>query len=478
MRRYLGVLLVVAVVLTLLAALSAAGFVEFDRAAESEAEPRRSSYNSGPTGVRAFYQLLEEAGYEVARWREPYRALSRKTGEARDAVLVVVGPFAGPMREERWVLPDEARELRQWVSGGGRLLVVSRNPQAQFEDAAINVQSSPADIAANAPPEKLVAEDGDVLIAQPTALTRGVRGLAVSKLASRLRFFPTGGREKVLTFPASPPGASPDAPPDAPPGSSPDSSTAESPTPAPTSPTPGAVADASPPELKAPVVHLGDDDGAVLADFEYGKGRVIFLTDPFVVANNGVARGANLTLALNLIHALGGTPGAAGRRRIFFDEYHHGYESQGRSVVAYFRGTPVFGVFAQLALVAGLIAYTQGRRFARPLPLAQADRHSPLEFVGSMANLQQAAQARDLALENIYPRFRARVCRALGLPASARSNEVAARLRRRLNGAVSEAEAQRVFAESERVLAGGPISDEKLIDLVTTMRRIASAVVK
>jgi hypothetical protein len=129
-----------------------------------------------------------------------------------------------------------------------------------------------------------------------------------------------------------------------------------------------------------------------------------------------------------------------------------------------------------LALVAALVAYAQGRRFARPLPLAQADRHSPLEFVGSMANLQQAARARDLALENIYPRFRAKVCRAVGLPVSAPSREIAGRLKRRVGADVPEAELQRVFVESERVLAGAQIGDEKLVELVSVMRRVAASI--
>jgi hypothetical protein len=478
MRRYLGVILAVAVVLALLVALSAAGFVSFDRPPESEVEPHRSTYNPGPTGVRAFYQLLEESGYDVARWREPYKVLNRRAGGAEGAALVVVGPFrGGPRMEERPLPPDELLELKRWVSDGGRLLVISREPQAQFGDGAISAQTNTVDNVAAAKPEDLVSEHGDVLIAQPTELTRGVKGLAVSKLASRLKFL-TLGEPPVLTISDAPDpsvGISSDSSPGAPP------TPAASPTPEPSAepPQPGGVpAEGAPqwPELKAPVVHLGDAGGAVLADFEYGKGRIIFLADPFVVANNGVARGANLRLALNLIHALGGGPAAQGGRRVLFDEYHHGYESRSNSVVAYFRGTPVLWVCGQLALVAVLLAYAQGRRFARPLPLAQSDRHSPLEFVGSMANLQQAARARDLALENIYPRFRAKVCRAVGLPASAPAREIAARLKRRVGAGVSEAELQRVFAESERALAGAPITDEKLVELVAAMRRVAARI--
>src|SRR5262249_57909189 len=88
------------------------------------------------------------------------------------------------------------------------------------------------------------------------------------------------------------------------------------------------------PALYAPVIHLGDKDGAALADFTYGEGRVIFLSDPFVVANNGIARGGNLTLAMNILRSMGSP-----ERRILFDEFHHGYHTGGNPLVNYFRGT-------------------------------------------------------------------------------------------------------------------------------------------
>ena len=221
--------------------------------------------------------------------------------------------------------------------------------------------------------------------------------------------------------------------------------------------------------LAAPVVHLGDKEGAVLVDFTYGKGRVIFLADPFVIANNGLAQGANLNLAINLVNAAGG-----GRQKIFIDEYHHGYHSQGNALANYFRGTPVPWIFLQLLFVAGLMAYSYGKRFARPLPLPVPDRNSPLEFVGSMASLQQAAQARDLALENIYPRFKNRLCRKLGLSISAAPQTIVAALKRRGQSTESEVELMRTFSDSENALNGEPLDDQRLIDLVAAMRRISS----
>ncbi len=469
MKRYFGIIATVVLVLTVLIALNAAGTITLDRPPEDEYLPLRSSYNAGPTGTRAVYQLLEESGYDVARWRENYQDLNLAASHAKGASLVVIGPF--PVGTE--IEDEETRALQKWVATGGKLLVISRNPNAQFRDeyiqAEIPTPPAKADQAGNKndanPP---VEEKSDLLISQPTALTRDVRGLVLSKWAARLSFHPPTTEAAATDKTNDKAAEANDEPPPPPPKPSP---IEQSSTPPPPQDLPGVVAPPDEPygDLSTPVVHLGDSNGAVLADFEYGKGRVIFLSDPFVIANNGIARGANLNLALNLIDALGGE-----KQKIFFDEYHHGYRSQGNALMNYFRGTPVPWLFAQLLFIAVLLAYGYGKRFARPLPMPQADRHSPLEFVSSMASLQQAAQARDLALENIYPRFKTRLCRTLGLSATATPNAIIARLQRRVQTTESEVELLRVFSESERALQGERLDDQRLIELVAAMRRIAA----
>ncbi len=446
MKRYFGIIATVVLVLVVLLALNTAGTITLDRPPEDESSPLRSSYNTGPTGTRAAYQLLEESGYDVARWRENYKDLNRAGSQAKGASLIVIGPFPSDAQIE----DEEARELQKWIANGGKLLIISRSPNAQFQDEYLHAELPTPPPKTDKAEDKTAAsveEKSDLLIAQPTALTRDVRGLVLSKWAARLLFHPP-----AMPAPQEKPAESDDEPPPPP-------------------DVPSTIAPPTEPlgDLSTPVVHLGDSKGAVLAEFEYGAGRVMFLSDPFVIANNGVARGANLNLTLNLMDALGGT-----KQKIFFDEYHHGYRSQGNALMNYFRGTPVPWLFAQLLFVAVLIAYSYGKRFARPLPMPQADRHSPLEFVSSMASLQQAAQARDLALENIYPRFKTRLCRTLGLPATATPNAIIARLRRRVQTNESEIELLRVFSESERALQGERLDDQRLIELVAAMRRIAA----
>src|SRR5262249_40439692 len=157
--------------------------------------------------------------------------------------------------------------------------------------------------------------------------------------------------------------------------------------------------------------HIGDDNGALLADARVKEGHVIFLTDPHVVANNGIKEADNCILALNLFSER--PPGM-----IAFDEFHHGYGSHATSegVLAYFRGTPVPWMFWQGVLIAAVAAYTFGRRFARSLPLKRERRTTNLEFVSSMANITRLARATDLAMQNVYWDFRKRLCRYSGLP--------------------------------------------------------------
>ncbi len=445
MRRYLGIIISIALALGVIIALSAAGNVDFDRPPENEREPIRSSYNSGPTGTRAFYQLLEESGTPVFRFREDFKSLQEK---APNAVLVIVGPF-NPNLDIQY---DEALALQKWIAAGGNALIISRYPQSQFGDPMVQSKVVGENLPWTAPPETLIDPKSDELIAQPTELTRNLRGLQLTELAARIKFEPPEIEEDE------------------------DESAIPSPSPSPTA-TPATVADSSQstnapcePFLYAPVVHLGDKNGAVLVDFKYCEGRLMFLSDPFAIANNGIGRGSNLTLAMNLVRAL--SKGENGQqRKIFFDEFHHGYRSQINPLVSYVRGTPVPWLLLQGLLISLLLIFSVGKRFARPLPLPQVDRHSPLEFVDSMANLQQVARARDLALENIYPRFKTTLCRRLGLSSRAKTEDIIASLRRR-NLPIDEIEVRQTLSDAELTLSGEKIDDAQLVKLVGRMRRV------
>ncbi len=440
MRRYFGITITILLAIGALAGLSAMGNLELDRPRENELNPIRSSYSSGPTGVRAFYQLLEESDFPVARWREPFDRL--KT-DARNEMLVLVGPFLGG----RLLAEDEARALQKWVEEGGAALIISRHPFAQFGDPFIHSNLTTRNPLWGASTDLIIDRRSDQYLQQPTDLTAGLDGLALSHLASRLQFHPPDEPEEE----EKPEGATPTPSPPAP---SPE-------------PTPEEEVKAF---LYAPVIHIGDQDGAILADFKYGEGRLVFLSDPFVVSNRGIGQGANLRLALNLIESMKKREEGKGRT-IFFDEYHHGFRAAGNPLVSYFRGTPMPWLLLHAATLSLILVYTFGRRFARPLPLSRIDRNSPLEFVDSMANLHRLARAGDLAVENIYPRIKAHICRRLGISSRATPQEIASRLGRR-KVEVSQIELRQALSDGELILQGESVDDSELVRIIANLRKI------
>ena len=211
--------------------------------------------------------------------------------------------------------------------------------------------------------------------------------------------------------------------------------------------------------------HIGDAQAAILADSQVGEGRVVLLTDQFVVANNGISQGDNVILALNLLEERPAGP-------IAFDEYHHGYgsSSAGGGLMSYFRGTPVPWMMAQAGLIAALVVYSYGRRFGRPIPLKQERRTTNLEFVASMANITRLAQASDLAMQNIYSEFRTRLCRFSGTPPKIENTRLASAAARRAR--LDEHELSGLLSRCEAIAQGEPVSEPDLLKLVTRIRDI------
>ena len=129
----------------------------------------------------------------------------------------------------------------------------------------------------------------------------------------------------------------------------------------------------------------------------------------------------------------------------------------------------MLAICGQIVLLILLILWTHGRRFARPLPLVQPDRRSSLEFVASMAELQQRARAYDLAIENIYSRTRRVLARYAGVDYNSPRRLIAERIAARstikahqLDTLMSQAE-ERSWRE---------ISERQSIQLVKRLREI------
>jgi len=130
-------------------------------------------------------------------------------------------------------------------------------------------------------------------------------------------------------------------------------------------------------------------------------------------------------------------------------------------------------LLGQIVLLILLVLWTRGRRFARPVPLVQVDRRSALEFVASMAELQQRAGAFDLALENIYARTRRVLARYAGTDYNSSRTEIASRVAAR--SSIEARSLEVLMRQCEGAINGEPISERQSIFLVKRLREIEAA---
>jgi hypothetical protein len=448
MRQRFVIIVTVIVVLGLLIALNAFNYVQTDEPEESESLPNRSTYNSGATGTRALYDLLNEARYQVTRWRESPQILLSQN-RAKVTTFAIVGRTLLPFEEE------EAKYLLQWVEQGGRLVLIDRQPDVNLLPKSgawtttVELLAFPSVGVDPANAAEMTEGVASLHPVQPTLLTREVEAVMLSRFASIIKFKYERSKTETKTTTEHGSSATPvpfgdeTAPPVARQENKPESVT--------TSP--------------APVVHLSHPKGAVLVDFPHGAGRIILLSDPYVVSNGGIVLEDNLQLALNTL--------SAGNGLIAFDEYHQGHAATYNALAAYFAGTPILAICGQLILIVLVLLWTRGRRFGRPLPLPQVDRRSSLEFVASMAELQQRARAFDLAIENIYARTRRVLTRYAGVDYHSSRAEIAERVASR--SSLSREQLETLMQECEDTINGAQTNERQSIDLVRRLRAIEGA---
>jgi hypothetical protein len=454
MRQRLIVIITLIVVVTVLVLLNAASYVKVEPAVDMESAPDRSTFNAGATGTRALYDFLHESGYQVARWRESTASLLSFNGP-KPATLVIVGSTRVPLTK------TESKELLHWVETGGRLVIIDRTPDQNLlpTSGAWTIQShtlnfpwselNPNDF------EQMTRDVKAVAPSQTTLLARNVEQIMPSRFAGGITI---GDRKS--TKPGQKPGSSPEQ---ASGGSSDDDDGEDAfPIPSP-SPEVEVATDTSMPS-QAPVTTFINDRGALLVDYVHGKGRIVLLSDPYIVANNGINRADNLQLAINVITGEGGLAA--------FDEFHQGRAYTHNALIQYFEGTPALAICGQLALIGLAIVWSRSTRFGRPLPLPQVDRRSSLEFVASMAELQQRAKAHDLALENIYARVRRVLVRYAGLNNNSARAQIAARVAARSK--INQQQLESLMRSCEDTINGAPTSGRETLKLVKRLRAIES----
>jgi hypothetical protein len=446
MRQRLAIIITLLVVVVVLVALNAASDVRVENVTDSESSPDRSTFNSGATGTRALYDFLHESQHQVVRWREPSSSLLSSNGP-KPATFVIIGPTQVSYSKR------ENAEVLRWVGSGGRLVIIDRSPDNVFLSRLKNwtltnqissypwYELDPNDFA------QMTTGMKPIHPSQPTSLALNVDSVMPSRFMGRIVVESADLHQDKKTKEED---SANDHPDDSQNSEDADELYYEPP------------AEEGP---QAPVVHLTDSRGdALLVDYPYGKGRIVVLTDPYVVANNGIGRADNLLLAMNVVAGGGGI--------VAFDEFHQGRATTHNALFQYFSGTPVLAICAQLALIGLAMIWSRGRRFGRALPLPHVDRRSKLEFVASMAELQQRAKAHDLALENIYGRVRRVLVRHAGLSNISPRAEIARRVAQR--SGINRDELETLMRNCEDTINGAPTNARESLRMVKRLREIES----
>jgi hypothetical protein len=100
----------------------------------------------------------------------------------------------------------------------------------------------------------------------------------------------------------------------------------------------------------------GSSHGARVATVATGQGRMVVVTDPFVLSNEGIRRDGNLRFAWRLVHDL--------PEPVRFDERHHGFEPR-RGLLAYARARQLWPT---ILLACSLVLLTLWRLALSPEP--------------------------------------------------------------------------------------------------------------
>jgi hypothetical protein len=275
MRQRLLIIVSLIVVVGILLLLNAASYVKVEEVADTEASPDRSTLNAGATGTRALFDFLHESGFQVARWRESTESLLSFNGP-KPATIVVVGPTQTPFSD------TDRKELLHWVETGGRLVIIDRNPEVGLLPSSGDWLIS--DHANSFPWTDVDPTNIDQMTkgvkpatpSQPTSLVRDVTTIVPSRFAGNITVTANEKKDKNKAKETSAGGATEDEP------DSNDSSAAPSPASGgyETSLDEAETANVSP----APVLNFSREGGALLADYPHGKGRIVVLSDPFIVA--------------------------------------------------------------------------------------------------------------------------------------------------------------------------------------------------
>jgi hypothetical protein len=345
---------------------------------------RLSTYRSEPSGARALFLLLQEAGLPVDRWQQDFQVIDPST------TLVLLGTS---FQDEH-----DIKSKNPGKSDGGSFFDddddLTDEEREEFRDRGMNAFRSPpissdeskkllehlrnGGTVIYAPWDK---DENDLLTAVDVYLERAENRKEITTLvpAQPSRF--TVGVERlearVRVWLDLPPGA----------------------------------------------IALLVDEGAdetVVGLVPYGQGRLIIIGAPELAMNSALSRADNALFWRSTSRAL------TAEGTLGFDEYHHGFTGD-RSIAEF---AARYGLqFAAGQLLLGVMLWAASlKRFGRPRPPPDATRIGATDALFATSRLYREGKHHAHAASAIAKELSAQLARRAGLPAKADSSEISAAL--------------------------------------------------
>jgi len=197
----------------------------------------------------------------------------------------------------------------------------------------------------------------------------------------------------------------------------------------------------------------GTTEKPVVVSYHVGRGEVIWWASSSPLWNGVIREKSNLPLLLNAV--------GPASSRILWDEYFHGARG---SLFSYFAETPLPWAGLQIGIAFLAAVFTFSRR-AGPMRVAAVEsRLSPLEFVETLGDLYQSANASPAAVGVAYQRFRALLSRKLSAPSKAKLPELAHAASGRFGW--PEDALLDTLARSERAMRSIDLDEKEALELV------------
>lgn len=211
---------------------------------------------------------------------------------------------------------------------------------------------------------------------------------------------------------------------------------------------------------------LATVDGAcVIAEKEYGKGKILIASCPSLVSNRQISKSdywSNFQFLYNWIATTEGD--------IYFDERCHGL-SQGINVFYYFLRGPAGSVIAQVGLLILLAVLSTNQRFGAVTKIRSTRQISNLEHINGLSNTYLRAKAKQAVIEIIWQNARLKLCKFLQISPHEGSQRLLEELRAQSSEQTSS---MAIIAEQcEKAIINKELSDNQLIELVESCDKIS-----